>query len=125
MKDDKELVHETEKRNYMLENINWSPFEISENNKLKSAPSFSFKSMGLEKAKCCNSSSFAYSEITATKNSPKIILCNINCQFLMVKQVPGNTCALLCPDALSSDLQENILLIIPIFGFCLRISNLV
>lgn len=43
----------------------------------------------------------------------------------MVKQVPGNTCALLYPDALSSDLQEIILLITPIFGFCWQISNLV
>lgn len=81
--------------------------------------------MGLEKAKCCNGSSFAYLEITATKNSQRIILRNINSEFLMVRQVPGNTCALLCPDALSSDSQEIILLIIPIFGFCLQISNLV
>lgn len=74
---------------------------------LEFAPYFSFRPTGPQKAKYCNGTSFAYLEITATKNIQRIILCSINCKVLMLKQVPGNTSiALLCTDTLSLYLQE-------------------
>ena len=64
---------------------------------LKFALCFSFASMGPQKAKYCQGSSFARLEVAATKNIRKIILHHLNCKVLMLKGVPGNTSVTLPP----------------------------